>query len=406
MIYALFPLHVASEPKELAFWETRCSAASKPTHADGMQSGMIPKVSSAPPRPTREMIVEAVRSLYADELKPVDRVLRKRVLERSQAGSYHRRYDMSLSELQHLCHECPELVVEASAVGPPGEWAVMLRGSPGHFVDASSSHDEYGEAMWQQLAVYLGGLAPSATLPGGRLAAAEQLVKEDLPFLAGRSLGSVCHIVQLAISRRSLRYSKARLVPCDRRVAKDAPDANVKLPATRQHRAATWPEVAGGLQSLFQTSPRADGQVPLSNVKRLFRSKLDLEIEEATLGCDKLSDVFRCLAGEGYCELQATVRGLVMVPLSLPFSAIGGGPEIAPFKHGVPNIFGWAAATEPGEPHSSGLDARSAEPEPQSATSAWGRIEVRKTFIHMEHETEDEDLDVRLPGKLRANSFP
>merc|ERR550532_2529358 len=51
-------------------------------------------------------------------------------------------------------------------------------------------------------------------LPRGRYASAQAFVARELPFLSGRSLGEVCHIVQVALSkRRLLGYIEGAIVP-------------------------------------------------------------------------------------------------------------------------------------------------------------------------------------------------
>merc|ERR1719379_8998 len=55
------------------------------------------------------------------------------------------------------------------------------------------------------------------TLPGGRYACAQALVSRGLPFLQGRKLGQVCHIVQLAMTdKKLLGYLNGAVVPYHR----------------------------------------------------------------------------------------------------------------------------------------------------------------------------------------------
>jgi len=213
-------------------------------------------------------------------------------------------------------------------------WAVVLRGMPGRFVDISSPQDDYPEAMWQQAAGYFRSLPAGVTMLGGRLACAQQLAREGLPFFAGRSLGRLCHVVQLAISqRRLLCYNRGRLVPCDNLCSKAryAPAAmRLSTSAQGQRRTAAWPEVVGGIHSLLKTAPSARGVVPLSNVKRLFRSQLHLELDEAALGCEKLSAVFERLTAERQCELQQQPGGLVIAPVRSALPKLLGSPRSHP----------------------------------------------------------------------------
>merc|ERR1719450_630616 len=86
------------------------------------------------------------------------------------------------------------------------------------FVDAYSPVDVYPAEMWQGAAAYFAGLeGESMVLPGRRYSCAQALVARGLPFLQGRSLGQVSHIVQLAISQKKLLgYLNGAVVPYGR----------------------------------------------------------------------------------------------------------------------------------------------------------------------------------------------
>ena len=59
--------------------------------------------------------------------------------------------------------------------------------------------------MWQAAEDYFESLDDAhMVLPGGRYSCAQALVSRGLDFLHKRSLGQVCHIVQLAISQKKL----------------------------------------------------------------------------------------------------------------------------------------------------------------------------------------------------------
>ena len=62
--------------------------------------------------------------------------------------------------------------------------------------------------MWQAAEAYFESLDDAhMVLPGGRYSCAQALVSRGLEFLSGRSLGQVCHIVQLAISQKLLGFN-------------------------------------------------------------------------------------------------------------------------------------------------------------------------------------------------------
>merc|ERR1719414_1534081 len=125
------------------------------------------------------------------------------------------------------------------------DWAVLLRGVPAAFVDVYSPQDVYPEELRQQLAAYLANMDPgSGSLPGGRYCCAQALVQRNLPFLAARSLGEICHIVQLAISHKKLLgYHSGMLVPYMRSqsMVKDT-SARCQKPCAARNRGsvATW----------------------------------------------------------------------------------------------------------------------------------------------------------------------
>jgi hypothetical protein len=69
--------------------------------------------------------------------------------------------------------------------------------------------------MWSAAAAYFQLLSGDEMyLPGGRYTCAQVLQSRGLDFLEGRSLGQVCHIVQLAISQKKLLgYLSGSVVP-------------------------------------------------------------------------------------------------------------------------------------------------------------------------------------------------
>mmetsp|Transcript_13270 Transcript_13270/g.38134 ORF Transcript_13270/g.38134 Transcript_13270/m.38134 type:complete len:361 (+) Transcript_13270:69-1151(+) len=264
-------------------------------------------------QPTCMAVLEAVRSLYDDEVRPSDRVLRKRLLEQCEDGSTMRGcFTVSLRDLRRLCEECEELEVEEGSAEQ--EWSVALRGHPETFIDLSSSEDAYPATLWHQLEAHFGA---GIDLPGGRFVCAENLVRDGLPFLAGYSLGRVYHIVQLAISKQILVYRHGKLVsPRHLEVgagnAASPVDAEaVELPI------ATWQDVIVGVRSLFRTAPSQDRHIPLSNVKRLFRCQLSLNLDADALGLKRMSEVFQSSELIGVCTMQRRKNGLVIVPSEL-----------------------------------------------------------------------------------------
>lgn len=134
----------APVPGQTVCWQAPLPADMRAMHIVALQPSPKPLAKSAW-RPTQEALLEALRGLYADELKPLGMILRKRLLEGCEASSGKRSgFDVSLSELQCICRECPLVDVEADGE-QGGDWAAVLCNTPGRFVDPSSPKDEYTE---------------------------------------------------------------------------------------------------------------------------------------------------------------------------------------------------------------------------------------------------------------------
>jgi hypothetical protein len=237
-------------------------------------------------------VIAAIESIYIDELKPYARIVRKRLEER--AAPKVSEIDMRLLRL--TCEQSPKLVVAAEEEG--GDWFVLLRHRAETFVDVYSPEDAYPPQLWREAACYFEGLGESEmVLPGGRYSCAQVLRERRLPFLEGRSLGQVCHIVQLGISQKKLLgYLHGAVVPYARSqtMLKDA-CARKQRPCAGSDRGghATWDELRACLQEVLRDVPSGTGSVPLSNMKRLFRSRFGKPLSETALGHAKLSELFQ-----------------------------------------------------------------------------------------------------------------
>jgi len=156
-------------------------------------------------------VMAAVGSLYADQLRPYGRILKKRLEERAAAAGL-KADELDAARLKAACQSCSRLLV-GSEEG--GDWSVVVRGVPEAFVDVYSPEDVYPTSLWTALALYFDSPeCSSMSLPGGRYSCAQELATRRLPFLAGLSLGQVCHVVQLAISQKKLLgYLDGAVVP-------------------------------------------------------------------------------------------------------------------------------------------------------------------------------------------------
>jgi len=277
-------------------------------------------------------VLVSVKSLYADELKPFGRVLLKRLRERAARAAALARglaVDMVDPEsmpkidpkrLRKVCQMCPQLRVESEE---GREFSVFLIGQPCTFLDVCSPNDTYPAQMWQEAAAYFRDLSMEEMyLPGGRYACARELVRRGVPFLVGCSLGQVCHIIQLAISqKRLLGYVEGQLVPYqhseewikEQCAFHQQPICHNKLGAEALP-VASWAEARERLWELLNTECNPEpGVLTLSNVKRLFRSRFELELSETALGHARLFDLLRDVRFRDVCVLQAHKNGQLLV---------------------------------------------------------------------------------------------
>jgi hypothetical protein len=164
-------------------------------------------------------------------------------------------------------------------------------------------------------------------LPGGRYACAQELIRRGLPFFGSYCFGQVCHIVQLAISQRKLLgYLDGAVVPYARSqsMLKEhcaAQNQNCPGKSVCPWPTATWDMVRACMREILSSSGCEDtvaagppGTMPLSNVKRLFRSRFHMELSETALGYSKLSELLTDTRLQDICTVQLHRQGYVVVP--------------------------------------------------------------------------------------------
>lgn len=275
----------------------------------------------------------AIDSLYADQLKPFGRILRKRIAEHASGAAVERLYvspgggpeplpDVDVTSLRAVCEACEFLHLEPEE---GGDWSATVVGRPASFIDVYSMEDEYPVALWQDAERYFSSFltAPDKALPGGRYACAQALMSKRLDFLKDCSLGQVCHIVQLAITQRKiLGYCNGAVVPysASQSMMKETMAVQQQPCATGEAAAAmplaTWAVARNYLREILQGAATDDGQpaqVPLSNVKRLFRSRYQTELSETMLGHSRLSDLIQDERFADLCSLELQKSGYVVV---------------------------------------------------------------------------------------------
>mmetsp|Transcript_61619 Transcript_61619/g.107154 ORF Transcript_61619/g.107154 Transcript_61619/m.107154 type:complete len:748 (-) Transcript_61619:166-2409(-) len=296
-----------------------------------------------------EEVLEAIRSLYADELKPFGRILRKRVAERilqgnGQVGSITKLDalpEVDAKQVRAVCDGCELLQVQEE---DGGDWSAVVGGQPSTFVDVYSPEDCYHPQLWCGLRTHCESSAgQDLSLPGGRYACAQALMALQLPLLAGFSLGRICHIVQLAISQKKiLGYMNGAVVPYARSQSMMKEQcAMYGQPTTGngndQNNISILPiaslEVAR--KHVLEILETAKGEAPLSNIKRLFRSKYQIELSETSFGYSKLSELLQGPNFSDICRVELRGHGYTVIqtgpspstPLLMTATFLDNGPR-------------------------------------------------------------------------------
>jgi len=298
--------------------------------------------------PKQEEVLAAVKTLYVDQLEPFGRILLRRVRERYAAticgSECFSADDAPLVDpkcLHRVCKACKLLHVTPV---DGNEISVLLVDRPPAFVDVNSPVDHYPPELWAAASDYFGGLrGEEVLLPGGRYACAQTLASRNLPFLAGRSLGEVCHIVQLAVSKKKiLGYIDGNMVPYNHSEEsvkeKCAACQQPFVSPTKQQEPNSWPvanweETRACLSAILRSasSPGPEpGVITVSNVKRLFRSRFGLDLSETALGYSRLSELLQDPRLRDICTVQIQNAGQFVVhraALPMPARAPGLQPS-------------------------------------------------------------------------------
>jgi hypothetical protein len=267
-------------------------------------------------------VVIAVESLYNDQLKPYSRIILKRLGEHNeQLGGRSILPSMDPARLRVVCESCAWLFIQPET---GAEWSVLLHYRPASFVDVYSPQDVYPPELWQAAAQYFETLDDAhMTLPGGRYSCALALQARGLPFLLGRSLGEVCHIVQLGISQKKLLgYLHGAVVPYGRSQSRLKDQCAVHQMACTGEGAAgdlaDWETMRNFLREIMSRLNPGVDSIPLSNMKRLFRARFRKELSETALGHAKLSELFQDSRLHDLCALRLQGHNYVLTPVAAP----------------------------------------------------------------------------------------
>jgi hypothetical protein len=265
--------------------------------------------------PDLPLVFTAIQSLYVEQLRPFGRIIRKRVGE--FATGIRGTPDVDAKHLLRICKECPLIQVEQEE---GGDWSALIVNQPSNFIDCYCPKDVYPPSLWLHLAAYLQALPEQETFPGGRYACAIELRTRRLPFLSFFTLGQLCHIVQLAISqKRIFGYLNGLLVPYSRSqtILKEHAavkgEAHVATATAERLPLVSMDQAKACLMQLLSDVGCTPATMPLSNVKRLFRSRFRLELSETSLGYAKLCDLLSSDSFKDICYVRLDWNGYTVV---------------------------------------------------------------------------------------------
>jgi hypothetical protein len=238
----------------------------------------------------KQMLLEAVKSLYKDQIMPHHMLVLRRFQE-----NYGER--LSAQQLRHLCLEIPEIQVVAT--GELKHFDVMLHDPPEGFemfVDQLSPEDSYPPELWLQVQAFLEDEAqkPQTGWPGSRYEFAKWM-KSHLNCLAEYSLGQICHLVQMSISHRQLLgYRQGNIVSYELSDdCKKKSNAWLNVPTQilpGEMYVQTWKQAGELIADLLEQN---GGTVQLSSLKKMCRKEHNVELSESALGHAKLSEFLK-----------------------------------------------------------------------------------------------------------------
>jgi hypothetical protein len=267
-------------------------------------------------------LLRAIESLYHDEICPHSRILKRRLVELKH-NSGLRTIDIASEKLYSLVSSSLRLRIQE---GGAGDWMALLCDRPANFVDVHNPSDaEYPPEVMENFGAYIASLQDPEEyrLPSSRYACALELQRRELPFFVGYSLGRICHIVQLAISQKSIfGYSDGALVPyAMSRCLLQKQHAEFMVPCVMAKSdcgalpLADWPITRVCIAEIMEIARcSVEGAERLANIKRIFRSRYHLELSETMLGHTKLSELLQDEQLHDLCYVELRNGGYAVVP--------------------------------------------------------------------------------------------
>jgi hypothetical protein len=302
------------------------------------------RASMAAPTFTLEDVVAAMEGLYSDELKPVSKLLRKRIFDRINFGATAGTLDVDMRVLRAMCSACQQLTLRED---DRGDWCAFFAERQAEFVDVNDTCDPYPATMWADFTHYCNSPhGESLSWSGGRSAAAEALRDLQLECFAGLSLGRLSHIIELGLTEKKLLgYKNGAIVVykmSERALKEQSATQQQPCAVSNNMQVATLEMARAGLKQLLQEAP--SGSLPLPNVKRLFASQFNMQLSETVFGHSKVSDLLQDVLFRDICTVEFkngfTVKRKVQVISILDGLAtdatMGEAPFDAVFDHAAP----------------------------------------------------------------------
>jgi len=212
-----------------------------------------------------------------------------------------------------------------------GEYAALLVGRNLLFVDPTSPVDKYSPQLWVDFARYVLS-EECGLLPASRYDAASVLRSRGLPFLQGCSLGQLCHIIQLAISHKSiLGHKDGHLVPYQSSLQHAKEVCAMKQEMFSNIGSKTFGVVSSMEECqmmLKQLLFEVRGPIMVSSLKRLFQERFNRDLCETVLGHKRLFELLQDPRMQGI-SLHGHQNGQLAICLADPVF-------MAPVPHFVP----------------------------------------------------------------------
>ncbi|ORM41517.1 uncharacterized protein BXIN_2471 [Babesia sp. Xinjiang] len=179
-----------------------------------LEKRAIPQLTGRDFQEAVEFLKRILDSLYQDQIPPTFFNVRSRFVE----------FDTKNIPVEHIMNICQRRqdIFKVETNEELNQTYIYFVKPPRYFknwIDRNNLTDIYPESMWDQFLDFLVELVnnPDQTVPvfpGSIYGTAKVFQKLELPFFEGMTLGTLCHIVQLAVRvRKYLMYELKTLKP-------------------------------------------------------------------------------------------------------------------------------------------------------------------------------------------------